>query len=1116
MRKSAVVIFLYFFIGSTFIGSSFIKAQNQVANPDKRTVKSQAYFSDPAISPDGSEIAFVSGGDIWTTSSTGGQARLLIARPGYDSRPLYSPDGQYIAFNSTLTGNGDIYMYQLKTGIVKRLTYDDGNEEISAWSGDSKYIYFASTSHDISAMRDVYRIKSSGGTPMPVTDNRYTNEFFASPSPDGKNLAFNARGVASHQWWRNGRSHLDESEIWLLHQDATPGTYEQLTKNGAKDLWPMWKADGSGLYFVSDRSGIQNLWFRQIKGEAMQLTKFTDGRIVWPSISVKGQSIVFERDFKIWKLDAGSTRPTELNATELNITLLGSAAGMGTEHLKLNNQFRDLALSPDGKKIAIVAHGEVFVTSSREGGDAFRVTNTVQREAGPVWSSNSNSLIYISERDGATHLYRYDFLSSRETRLTNSNEDDGAAILSPDGKSIAFIRNSRELHVMTLDTKKDIVVAKGVLGRPLFTAAGTVTWSPDNKWLAYGGFGNKSLRNIYIASASGTTEPRQVSFLGNTFGGTVDWSADGKYILFTTSQRTENTFIARIDLVPQTPPFREEQFQKMFTEQTTSPSSPVNPTAPGVKNDTAKRNNTDTATKAAAGKADKAGNAGNAARSEASPVVIRMDGIKQRLNLLSLGVEINDYKISKDGKMMVISASAGEQTNLYTYSLDESAKEPPVLRQLTTTPGSKSDLQFTGDGRDVFYLEQGRVQYVTIESKQSKPVMITAEMDVEFESEKVEIFNEVWEVQNKGFYDEKFHGTDWKKIRSVYEPLAQGASTPDELRRILNLMVGELNSSHSGVAGPLTGGGGLITGKLGLSFNSKEYEQSGKFKIDEIIFLGPAFLPGSIKVGDYLIAIDEKVLDATDNIDLLLQNKIGRRIMLTVASNASGASSGKIAVKAVNLATEKGLLYKQWVIQQREYVSKISNGRLGYVHMLDMSEQSLNQLYLDMDAENHSREGVVVDVRNNNGGFVNAYALDVFSRKNYLTMTGRGMPSAPARVQLGQRALGAPTILVTNQHSLSDAEDFTEGYRSMGLGKVVGEPTGGWIIFTSSVQLIDGSSVRLPFTKITDNTGKDMELVPRPVDIPVTRPIGEGNDKDSQLDAAVKELLSELGKKKAG
>jgi C-terminal processing protease CtpA/Prc len=202
------------------------------------------------------------------------------------------------------------------------------------------------------------------------------------------------------------------------------------------------------------------------------------------------------------------------------------------------------------------------------------------------------------------------------------------------------------------------------------------------------------------------------------------------------------------------------------------------------------------------------------------------------------------------------------------------------------------------------------------------------------------------------------------------------------------------------------------------------------------------------------------------------------------------------------------------VQQQRDYVAKVSGGRLGYVHMYDMSAESLNQLYLDMDAENRAREGVVVDIRNNNGGFVNAYALDVLARKGYMTMTVRGLPSAPARTQLGQRALEAPTVLVTNRHSLSDAEDFTEGYRTLQLGKVVGEPTGGWIIYTSSATLIDGTNIRLPFIKITDHEGKDMELNPRPVDVFVAKPLSaDDNGKDAQLDAAVKVLLEQLGSK---
>jgi C-terminal processing protease CtpA/Prc len=198
-------------------------------------------------------------------------------------------------------------------------------------------------------------------------------------------------------------------------------------------------------------------------------------------------------------------------------------------------------------------------------------------------------------------------------------------------------------------------------------------------------------------------------------------------------------------------------------------------------------------------------------------------------------------------------------------------------------------------------------------------------------------------------------------------------------------------------------------------------------------------------------------------------------------------------------------------VERREYVAKASNGRLGYVHMPDMSAGSLAQLYVDLDADNIARDGVVIDVRNNNGGFVNAYALDVFARQHYLNMTVRGAPTVPARSALGQRSLEKPTVLVTNQHSLSDAEDFTEGYRAMKLGKVVGEPTSGWIIYTWNTRLMDGSVLRLPRSRITDRHGADMEMRPRPVDIEVKRPIGESyGPRDSQLDKAIEVLLTQL------
>ncbi len=214
-----------------------------------------------------------------------------------------------------------------------------------------------------------------------------------------------------------------------------------------------------------------------------------------------------------------------------------------------------------------------------------------------------------------------------------------------------------------------------------------------------------------------------------------------------------------------------------------------------------------------------------------------------------------------------------------------------------------------------------------------------------------------------------------------------------------------------------------------------------------------------------------------------------------------------VVARPVSVQVAAGLLYRQWVGERRAYVEKISGGKLGYVHIADMSDQSLTQLYIDLDAQNQNREGVVIDVRNNNGGYINGYALDVFTRRNYLTMTPRGLFPVPSRSALGQRALGLPTVLVTNESSLSDAEDFTEGYRTLGLGKVVGQPTAGWIIYTSGQQLIDGSVVRVPRTRVQDNRGQTMEGHPRPVDLAVERPLGETETgRDAQLEAAVKLL----------
>ena len=979
-------------------------------------------FAEPGIAPDRSEIAFASGGDIWTVPATGGVARLLVSHPATESRPLYSPDGRHLAFISTRTGSGDVYVLTFATGQLRRLTHDDALDQLDAWSPDGRWVYFSSSSREIAGMNDVFRVRAEGGTPMPLSADRYTNEYWAAPAPNGSAVAITARATTFGQWWRNGRSHLDESQIWIL-RDPQAMRYERVSAGKSKDTWPMWTPDARTLYYVSDRDGPQNIVRRTIGGEPTQVTRFTSGRVLWPTISADGRMIAFERDFAIWTLDTGTGE-----AKAVPITLRGVPAGPAVERLTITTGIEEMALAPDGRKVAFIAHGEVFAASARDGGTATRVSNTTARERQVSWAPDSRRLVYVSDRDGTQGLYLFDFATSQETRLTEAAAGDVTPIFSPDGRSVVFQRGGRELRVVDIDGKRERLLTRANLDRVPFTSDGAVAWSPDGRWIAYLDQTAKNFSNVYLIPSAGG-ESRPVTFLANVFGGTISWSPDGTYLIYDSSQRTEDRQLARIDLVLRTPRFREDQFRDLFRVETRNPSQPNQPApTPTTTPRPGAPSSPDSAQRPAA--SDSAGRPNAATRR--APVQIVFDDIRRRLSLLDVGVSVATHSISPDGKSLLLVAGAGGQQNLYVYPLDELAREQPVARQITSTAGAKRDAQWSPDSKEVFYLEQGRINTVSIESRQPRAVAVTAEMDVSFDAEKIEVFSQAWRYLADNFADSAMNGVDWPAVRARYAPHIAGARTPDEMRRMLNLMVGELNASHLGVGGA-GGGGGPTTGRLGLRWERAEYEANGRFKVATVVPLGAAAIAG-VKAGQYLVAIDGRKIDARTNLDEVLANTIGRKVSLSMAATADGRDSREIAVRPVNAQTEKALLYREWVEERRAYVAKASGGRLGYVHMFDMGAGSLAQLYVDLDAENHAKDGVVIDVRHNNGGFVNAYAIDVFARRGYMTMTPRGSGEAPARTVLGQRALEAPTVLVTDQHSLSDAEDFTEGYRTLKLG----------------------------------------------------------------------------------
>ena len=355
---------------------------------------------------------------------------------------------------------------------------------------------------------------------------------------------------------------------------------------------------------------------------------------------------------------------------------------------------------------------------------------------------------------------------------------------------LTFMHGDSELHVIDLSSKQDTKLATGIFPRPPLNSSPAIAWSPDGRWIAYATAGANLFRNITVVAVDGSSN-RPVSFLANAFGSSVSWSPDGTFLLFDTGQRTEARQVARIDLILRTPKFREDQFRDLFREETPRPVGP----------ETVRQTK-------------------DAPRTSGSPpkAEIIFEGIRQRLTLLPVGVDTASQAISPDGKSMLLIAQAAGQQNLYVYSLDPLSREPAVARQLTSTAGPKSHAQFSSDSKEVYYLEQGRVNAVTVETRQARRIAVTAEMDVDFGQQKMAVFHQAWSYLNDNFFDPSFNGVDWKAVRADYEPRIAGAATVDEMRRLMSLMVGELNASHMGVAAPADALQ-ATTGKLGLRFD---------------------------------------------------------------------------------------------------------------------------------------------------------------------------------------------------------------------------------------------------------------------------------------------------------
>ena len=1089
-------------------------------------IQPRPYFRTPTISPDGQRLAFVHAGDIWLVDTCGGDAVRLTAHPRSSRAPRWSPDGERLAFTSARSGGGDIYIMPLQGGAVERVTSHDTASTVECWSVDGAHLFFSAAREHLGVA--IYRVAAGGGTPITWLSQPYEHLGGVALAPGGGTLAFH---LSRDPWWRRGPNRYGGAEIWLVSSHFGANDFRRLSDEPGLNRWPMWNADGTEVYFVSDRDGCENIWSQPLEGwPPRPITAFREGRLLWPSISADGRTIVFERDFGIWRLDTASGAAAPIPIRARSDTKLPPG-----QVLTYRGGLQELALAPDGKKLAFVVHGEVFADfadketdKERRQGPSFRVTNTPARESDIAWSPDSRRLTYVSDRHGDEEVYLHDFVTHQETRLTDQRRDGGGPrgqpCFSPDGAWIACTRGDDEIRLIDTRTgeERPFVHADISLGTSL-------AWSPDSRWLMFVAQDERLFSNLYVQRIDGD-RPQQVTWLSNLWAGGVLWAPRGDFIIFSTSQYRDETQIARVDLRPPPPFFREVEFEKLFRgpeDRIQKPEAGSQEPVAEEQDRESRGRRTDAGEPQAeeeapqddseptpeAGSAEAKPPASGGAR---APVEIDFDGIERRLRFLT-PAEMDAYAhcISPDSRDLIFSATVAGKTNLWTLPLDEPRAEHSP-RQLTNSTGAKRAAHFAPDGKSIYYLDGGQVYVRKFPNGESEQIQVGAEVLVDFDQEKLQIFDECWRLLRDRFFDPTFRGLDWSAAREQFAPLAAGAQTTSDLHDIINLMVGELRSSHLGIG--YSWQNWSQDGYLGLLFDPQEQATTGRLRIAAVVPDGPAARAGDgtpIRPGEYLLAVDGTPLTPGASLDRLLQRTAGRRVRLRVGP-ADGEGAREVAVRPVDADQYDELRYRAWALANEAYVHRASNGRLGYVHIRAMDYDCYQRFLADLDAETYSKEGVVVDVRFNRGGHTATFILDVLARRSTLLSAFRGRPPADAAHLSGNRVLNKPTVLVVNEACASNTEMLIEGYRRLGLGRVVGRPTAGAVIWTWRHRLLDDSIFSVPRFRVATPEGEDLESVGRAVDVDVPLPLGAAaQGRDPQLDAAVATLLAQIDEARA-
>jgi len=1061
----------------------------------------QAYAADdaawmryPAISPDGTQIAFSFKGDIYTVATNGGRANQITTNPAHDTRPIWSPDGKQIAFASDRLGGMDIYLVDKEGGIPTRLTTHSGNETPLAFKDNAHILFQANILPATDDMQfasaqfpQVYEVSTAGGRPvmfssMPMED--------ISLSADGKTLLYHDKKGYEDAWRKHHTSSITR-DVWMCNLQGER-SYKKLSTFNGEDRNPVW-ASADTYYYLSEQNGSFNIYKANVNGgKPVQITRHEKHPVRFLTRAANG-TLCYGYDGGIYTLKEGG------QPQKVNVQVVTDKIDRDIIRQIKNNGATQIALSPEGKEVAFILRGDVYVTST-EYKTTKQITNTAQQERNVDFAPDGRSLVYASERDGVWQLYQAKLGNKEEKlftyathieeeRLTQSNVTSFQPQYSPDGKEVAFLEDRTTLRVINLATKQVRTVMDGKFEYSYSDGDQWYQWSPDSRWILtnYIGIGGWNNKDVALVNASGNGEIHNLTQSGYNDTG-AKWVLDGKAMIWESDRagyRSHGSWGAHGDIYIMF--FDLEAYERFML--TKEELALVEEAEKEQKNE--KKEDTGKKGKKDAAKTDDK-------KDEVKPLTFDLDNCRDRIvRLTRHSSSLGDAVLSKKGDKLYYQASFEKGSDLWCQDLKENSTKL-VMKNIgygQMIPDKK--------GEHFYLCTRGGISQVTVKDGKSKSVSFEALFDYKPAQERQYIFDHAWQQVKDKFYKEDIHGIDWEDYRDAYRRFLPSINNNYDFQELLSEMLGELNGSHTG-ARYYASGPALATANLGV-FYDDTYTGKG-LKIKEIMKKSPfAIIKSEVTEGCIIEQIDGQTIEAGMDYFPMLEGKAGKKVLLSIYNPANGKRFN-VSVKAISSGEQNNLLYNRWVERCRKMVDKLSNGQIAYVHVKGMDSQSFRTVYSELLSDkNRQKKAAIVDTRHNGGGWLHDDLATLLSGKEYQRFVPQGqyIGSDPFNKWV------KPSCVLVCEDNYSNAHGFPWVYKELGIGKLIGAPVPGTMTAVWWETQIDPSIVfGIPQVGCVDMRGQYAENNQLQPDIEVyNKPEDALKGIDTQLATAVQELM---------